>query len=125
MGCPVDKVTKRNGGSRLRAIRRRRPTGPRVVEAVRVPVTAKIRLGWDESAIIVDWFPALLADAASRRSPCTAHAAQRFRGAGGPAGHPPRRRFGEAEASQVTVIGNGDVRSPRMHGGCWRDRCQG
>jgi nifR3 family TIM-barrel protein len=48
MGCPVPKVVKTSGGSSLlqdpeRAAR----VATAVVQAVRVPVTAKIRLGWD------------------------------------------------------------------------------
>jgi tRNA-dihydrouridine synthase B len=48
MGCPVPKVVKTSGGSSLlrdpvRACR----VAEAVVEAVRVPVTVKIRLGWD------------------------------------------------------------------------------
>ena len=59
MGCPVDKVTKKNGGSTLlcdpdSTVR----LAERVVMAVerasrgRVPVTAKLRLGWDDSCIV-------------------------------------------------------------------------
>ena len=49
MGCPVDKVTKKNGGSMLLC----EPTlavdiTQALVKAVKVPVTCKIRLGWDE-----------------------------------------------------------------------------
>src|SRR3989442_9788582 len=48
MGCPVPKVVKTSGGSSLlrdpdRACR----VAEAVVGAVSVPVTAKIRLGWD------------------------------------------------------------------------------
>jgi len=55
MGCPVDKVTKKNGGSTLlcdpvNTVK----LAKRVVESVSVPVTAKIRLGWDEKQIITD-----------------------------------------------------------------------
>ena len=53
MGCPVDKVTKRNGGSKLMCD----VSGAvRIAEAVRrvlpdvIPLTCKMRLGWDEAA---------------------------------------------------------------------------
>ena len=57
MGCPVDKVAKKNGGSLLlcepdSTIR----LAERIVETVTprtgVPVTAKIRLGWDDDCIV-------------------------------------------------------------------------
>ena len=52
MGCPVDHVTKTGAGSKLmcdpgatmRLVRT-------VVESVRVPVTVKMRLGWDHQSI--------------------------------------------------------------------------
>ena len=52
MGCPVQKIAKHNAGCSLM----REPThAARVVRAmtksVRVPVTVKMRAGWDESAI--------------------------------------------------------------------------
>jgi len=51
MGCPVDKVCKKDGGSKLMCDV---PNAVRVAEAVRaalpdsVPLTAKMRLGWNE-----------------------------------------------------------------------------
>jgi nifR3 family TIM-barrel protein len=53
MGCPVDKVCKKDGGSKLMC---NVPNTLRVFEAVRralpgqIPLTAKMRLGWDEAA---------------------------------------------------------------------------
>ena len=48
MGCPVPKVVKTSGGaSLLRDPDRAGRVAEAVVQAVRVPVTAKIRLGWD------------------------------------------------------------------------------
>ena len=53
MGCPVDKITKRDGGSKLLCDPDRTL---RIVERVRAvlthtPLTAKLRLGWDEDDI--------------------------------------------------------------------------
>jgi len=48
MGCPVDKVTKCNGGSMLLCDPDRTTRmAEAIVKSVRVPVTAKLRLGWD------------------------------------------------------------------------------
>ena len=54
MGCPVDKVTKKDGGSKLLCDPERTL---RMVERVKAalrhtPLTAKLRLGWDDSCIV-------------------------------------------------------------------------
>src|SRR5258708_22210735 len=54
MGCPVDKVTKKDGGSKLLCD----PDNTlRMVERLiktirRVPLTCKLRLGWDDTCIV-------------------------------------------------------------------------
>jgi len=59
MGCPVDKVVKKNGGSMLLCDPARTiGLAERIVRSVdaasrgAVPVTAKMRLGWDDSCIV-------------------------------------------------------------------------
>ncbi len=114
MGCPVDKVTKKNGGSKLlcdplAAV----AVAKVVVEAVSIPVTCKIRLGWDDSQLIVDTLPPALCDAGV--AGITVHGRtteMRFQ--------PSVRLDGIARAvasvkkhhPQIPVIGNGDVVSP-------------
>ena len=114
MGCPVDKVTKRNGGSMLLCepdlavdiVRE-------LVRSVSVPVTAKIRLGWDDQTIIADTLPPKLADVGV--SAVTVHGRtteQMFKGKARLDGI---ARVVEAMASRhpdVPVIGNGDVTTP-------------
>lgn len=54
LGCPVHKVVKTGAGSALaRDIARLREYMNGVVKASQKPVTAKIRLGWDQSSINV------------------------------------------------------------------------
>src|SRR3954453_21361818 len=54
MGCPVDKITKRDGGSKLlcdpdKTLR----MVERVIRVLRhTPLTAKMRLGWDDGSIV-------------------------------------------------------------------------
>lgn len=51
-GCPVDKVTKDNSGSGL--LRHPELIGEllsNMISAVKIPVTVKIRAGWDENSI--------------------------------------------------------------------------
>jgi nifR3 family TIM-barrel protein len=110
MGCPVDKVCKTNGGSALLrdtelAVR----LAARVVRAVDVPVTAKMRLGWDESSIVAPSLAAALEDVGV--AAITIHgrtAAQAFRGRACQDGI---ARV-VAAVQCIPVIGNGDVRSP-------------
>ncbi|MCH7791584.1 MAG: tRNA-dihydrouridine synthase [Planctomycetes bacterium] len=125
MGCPVDKVVKKDGGSKLMCDA---DLARRIVEAVRlalptdIPLTVKMRLGWDEDARQND-----LAGMLARRlvgagaAAITVHGRtteQRFKGACRLDGI---RRVVEAVRGMVVpgtrghvpVIGNGDVREPR------------
>ncbi len=114
MGCPVDKVTKKNGGSMLLCnVANTVKLARQVVEAVRLPVTAKIRLGWDDRSLITDTLPVALADVGVQA--VTVHGRtteQKFR--------PSVRLDGIAavveamarQHSKVPVIGNGDIKTP-------------
>ena len=114
MGCPVDKVTKKNGGSMLLcepdlAIDLVR----QLVKTVRVPVTAKIRLGWDDGQIIADTLPPKLADAGA--AAITVHGRtteQKFRGSVRLEGIARVVEAVRRHHADVKVIGNGDVKSP-------------
>ena len=128
MGCPVDKVAKKNGGSLLL---RDCPSTVGLVERIvsvvdrhgggRVPVTAKIRLGWDEDSIVG---PALARDLEKAGiALVTVHGrttVQRFKGQ---ANWDAIRDVVES-VKDIPVIGNGDVVEPedavRMmrHTGC-------
>ena len=112
MGCPVDKVTKRDGGSKLlcdpdNTVR----MVERVVASLRhTPLTCKLRLGWDDTCIVA---PQL---------------ARRLEGAGVQLvtihGRTTEMRFGGearldgiaavvAAVDRIPVVGNGDVRTPQ------------
>ncbi|HOA73725.1 MAG TPA: tRNA dihydrouridine synthase DusB [Phycisphaerae bacterium] len=110
MGCPVDKVCKTNGGSALlRNPELAARLAERVVRAVDVPVTVKMRLGWDESSIVAPSLSAALEDVGV--AAITIHgrtAAQAFRGRACQDGI---ARV-VAAVRRIPVIGNGDVRSP-------------
>src|ERR1043166_2888539 len=49
MGCPVAKVVKGGGGSAMMCNPATVPLVRAVVESVRIPVTVKMRLGWDDA----------------------------------------------------------------------------
>jgi tRNA-dihydrouridine synthase B len=116
MGCPVDKVAKKNGGSLLlRDPCATAVLAERIVRAVerhgcgRVPVTAKMRLGWDESSIVAPKLARDLEEAGI--AAVTVHARtteQRFKG------EAQWERIGEVVAAvrSIPVIGNGDVVEP-------------
>ena len=121
MGCPVDKVTKKNGGSKLLCdLRDAVGIAAAVVHAVagRVPVTAKIRLGWDDRSIITRTIPPALGDAGV--AAVTVHGRtteQMFRGSArltsATGGDDCIAAVVEAMARHhpgVPVIGNGDVK---------------
>jgi hypothetical protein len=74
MGCPVDKVAKKNGGSLLlRDCGSTTLLAARIVQAVerhsggRVPVTAKMRLGWDPDHMVAPILAAGLYEASRLR----------------------------------------------------------
>ena len=127
MGCPVDKVCKRDGGSKLMTDLGR---AVRIAEAARaaladgVALTAKMRLGWSET----DFDRGVACELARRLvgvgvSAITVHGRtteQRFKGQCRREGirHVVESvgeftgRYTGASGGGVPVIGNGDVRSP-------------
>lgn len=124
MGCPVDKVTKTDGGSMLLCHPDRTVAmAGRVVEIVgratggAVPVTAKLRLGWDDSSIVAPELAVRLARAGI--AAITVHGrttAQKFTGSVRFDGirevvEAVRAATGEVGAGGTPVIGNGDVTS--------------
>src|SRR5207302_6208580 len=57
MGCPVHKVTRGGGGSALLCDADKTVAlVSTVVKAVRLPVTVKMRLGWDDSSLSAPFF---------------------------------------------------------------------
>lgn len=120
MGCPVDKVTKKNGGSTLlcNPAHTVEHVAKKVVNAVKLPVTAKIRLGWDDNQLITDSLPVALADVGI--AAITVHGRtteQKFRGSARwiSEGRDNIRTVVESMAKHhpnIPVIGNGDVKSP-------------
>lgn len=108
MGCPVDKVTKKDGGAMLLCkSETARHIVEAVVNAVDLPVTAKLRLGWDEERLIAPELARQFEEIGAQA--ITVHgrtAQQRFKGAINLGGI---RAVVEA-VKRVPVIGNGDVK---------------
>jgi nifR3 family TIM-barrel protein len=112
MGCPVDKITKRDGGSKLlcdpdntmRMVER-------IVRVLRqTPLTAKLRLGWDDTCIVAPQLARRLENAGVQM--ITIHGRTTEMKFSGEA-----RLNGIAEVvaavDRIPVIGNGDVRTPQ------------
>jgi len=112
MGCPVDKVTKRDGGSKLlcdpaRTLR----MVEKIAKALRwAPLTAKLRLGWDDSCIVAPYLAARLEETGVQLITIHGRTTEmRFSGKA--------RLDGIAEVvsavKKIPVIGNGDIRTPQ------------
>jgi nifR3 family TIM-barrel protein len=109
MGCPVHKVCRGGGGSALMCDPARTVQLVRtVVEAVRIPVTVKMRLGWDESSLSAPHFARQFEQAGV--AAVTIHGRTRAQGFHGRVNLDGIRAVVEA-VDRIPVIGNGDVRT--------------
>jgi nifR3 family TIM-barrel protein len=108
MGCPVRKVVNRAAGAALlNDVPRLQGIVRKMSDASRVPVTAKIRLGWDGNSRNVVEVARALEDAGA--AAVAIHARTRAEKFEGPAHW---EMIGEAKrAVTIPVIGNGDVRT--------------
>src|SRR5450631_4005545 len=106
-GCPVNKVVAKNGGS---ALLKDCPTLGRVAEAVvravsPLPVTAKIRTGWDDATINATSVAQLLES--SGIAALAVHGRTRAQGYSGAADWEVIAQV--AASVSIPVIGNGDL----------------
>lgn len=109
-GCPVDKVTKDGSGSgMLKTPYLIGDVIANMVAAVSIPVTVKIRMGWDEGDINAEQITQI-AEAAGA-SAITIHGRTRAQGYKGEANWEPIARAKKC-ATTIKVIGNGDIFSP-------------
>ncbi len=110
MGCPMAKVNGTGGGARLMCDRDGACETVRcVVEAVSVPVTVKMRLGWDARSMTA---PALAREFEQLGvAAITIHGRTREQGFHGSVDKEGIAQVVDA-VERIPVIGNGDVRSP-------------
>ena len=110
MGCPVRKVCRVGGGSAMMtelAGTARLVKG--MVEAVKIPVTAKMRLGWDEANITAPDLARALEDVGV--AAVFVHGRTREQGFSGTVNLAGIRAVVQA-LKTMPVIGNGDVTTP-------------
>ena len=107
-GCPVNKVVARNGGSSLlKDCPILASVAASVAKAVgeQVPVTAKMRIGWDENSVNAVEVAKILEDCGMQA--IAVHGRTRAQGYGGEADWAVIDAV--ARAVKVPVIGNGDL----------------
>jgi nifR3 family TIM-barrel protein len=110
MGCPVRKVTRIGGGSAMMTELGKTSDLVRgMVGAIGIPVTAKMRLGWDSENITAPDLARALEDAGV--AAVFIHGRTRAQGFSGSVNLRGIRAVVEAVRS-IPVIGNGDVTTP-------------
>ena len=111
MGCPVKKVVKIGGGSAMMTELDKTAALVRsMVNAVKIPVTAKMRLGWDDDNLTAPDLARALEDAGV--AAIFVHGRTREQGFGGTVNLAGIRKVVEA-VKTIPVIGNGDIVTPQ------------
>jgi tRNA-dihydrouridine synthase len=111
MGCPVRKVCNVGGGSAMMTELAKTAALVRgMVNAVKIPVTAKMRLGWDDENITAPDLARVLEDAGV--AAIFVHGRTREQGFGGTVNLAGIRAVVQA-VKHIPVIGNGDIITPQ------------
>jgi len=111
MGCPVKKVCKVGGGSAMMTeLEKTSALVKKMVDAVKIPVTAKMRLGWDDENLTAPDLARALEDVGV--AAIFVHGRTREQGFGGTVNLAGIRKVVEA-VKNIPVIGNGDIITPQ------------
>lgn len=111
-GCPVNKIANRGAGSgMMRFPDKMTEITQRVVNAVKLPVTVKTRLGWDESSKIIPELALRLQDTGI--AALTIHGRTRSQLYKGEADWTLIGEVKNNPAIKIPIIGNGDITSAR------------
>jgi nifR3 family TIM-barrel protein len=110
MGCPVKKVVRIGGGSAMMTELEKTAALVRgMIDAVKIPVTAKMRLGWDDENLTAPDLARVLEDVGV--AAIFVHGRTRAQGFSGRVNLAGIRAVVSA-VRRVPVIGNGDVTTP-------------
>jgi nifR3 family TIM-barrel protein len=111
MGCPVRKVCRVGGGSAMMMEMDKTAALVRgMVNAVKIPVTAKMRLGWDDQNLTAPDLARVLEDAGV--AAIFVHGRTREQGFAGTVNLAGIRAVVEA-VKHIPVVGNGDITTPQ------------
>jgi nifR3 family TIM-barrel protein len=109
-GCPVKKVTKHGcGSSLLKTPERIGEIVANMVAAVNIPVTVKVRIGWDNSSVNIAEVTRVAEEAGAKI--ISVHGRTRAQGYRGTVDYDAIRKSKEA-AKNILVFGNGDIYDP-------------
>jgi tRNA-dihydrouridine synthase B len=110
MGCPVKKVVKIGGGSAMMTeLNKTAALVAGMIAAVKIPVTAKMRLGWDDDNLTAPDLARVLEDTGI--AAIFVHGRTRAQGFAGQVSLAGIRSVVQA-VKTIPVIGNGDVTTP-------------
>src|SRR5437660_1494098 len=111
MGCPVRKVCRVGGGSAMMTeLDKTAQLVKGMVDAVSIPITAKMRLGWDDQNLTAPDLARTLEGVGV--AAIFVHGRTREQGFGGQVNLAGLRAVAQAVKS-IPVIGNGDVTTPQ------------
>jgi len=111
MGCPVKKVVKVGGGSAMMTeLHKTAALVKGMVDAVKIPITAKMRLGWDDQNITAPDLARALEDVGV--AAIFVHGRTREQGFSGTVNLAGIRAVAQA-VKRIPVIGNGDITTPQ------------
>ncbi len=111
-GCPMKKIAGRGAGAgMLRDLNKMQQMAAGIVKAVKLPVTAKTRLGWDENSKVIMEVALRLQDAGV--AALAIHGRTRQQLYSGEADWSLIAAVKDNPAITIPVIGNGDINSPQ------------